>query len=114
MKIKSYEFGRIEINDTIYTSDVIIYDEHINSSWWRKEGHYLQTEDIKEILNAEPDVIVLGTGKYGTMKVSNDVKKELESRGIEFVYANTDEACKKHNEISGSGKKVVTALHLTC
>ncbi len=114
MKIKSYEFGRIEIDGKVYTSDVIIYDDHVNSSWWRKEGHYPQVEDIEEILNAKPDVIVLGTGKYGTMKVSNDVIKELESRSIEFVYANTDEACKRHNKISGSGRKVVTALHLTC
>ncbi len=114
VNIKSYEFGRIEIDGKVYTSDVIIYDDHVNSSWWRKEGHYLQVEDIEEILNAKPDVIVLGTGKYGTMKVGDDVIKELKSRDIEFVYANTDEACKKHNETSGSGKVVVTALHLTC
>jgi len=114
VKIKSYEFGRIEIDGQAYTSDVIIDDDHVNSSWLRKEGHYFQVEDIEEILNAKPDVIILGTGKYGTMKVSNDVIKELESQGIEFVYANTDDACRRHNEISGSGKKVVTALHLTC
>ncbi len=114
MKIKSYEFGRIEIGGKMYTSDVIIYDDHVNSSWWRKEGHYLQVEDIEEILNAMPDVIVLGTGKYGTMKVSNEVRKELELRDIEFIYANTDDACNKHNEIFGSSKKVITALHLTC
>ncbi len=114
MKIKSYEFGRIEIDGKTYTSDVIIYEDHVNSSWWRKEGHYLQIEDIEEILKVKPDMIIVGTGKYGTMKVSNDAKKELESRSIDFVYSNTDEACKKHNEISGSGKMVVTALHLTC
>lgn len=114
MKIKSYEFGRIEINSRVYTNDVIIYDEHVNSSWWRKEGHYLQIEDIEEILKVKPDVIVIGTGKYDTMKVSKEVKKELESRAIEFIYVNTDEACKRHNEMSDSGKKVVTALHLTC
>ncbi len=114
MKIKSYEFGRIEIDDKVYTSDVIIYDDHVNSSWWRKEGHYLQIEDIEEILNVKPDIIIIGTGKFDTMKVSNEVKKELKSRDIEFMYANTDEACKRHNEISGSSKKVVTALHLTC
>jgi hypothetical protein len=114
VKIKAYEFGRIEIDGKVYTSDVIVYDDHVNSSWWRKEGHYLQMEDIKEILKANPDVIILGTGKFDTMKVSNDVKKELESRGIEFIYANTDQACNRHNEISGSSKKVVTALHLTC
>lgn len=114
MRIKSYEFGRIEINGTVYTSDVIIYDEYVNSSWWRKEGHYLQLEDIKEILNAKPDVIIIGTGKFNTMKVSNDVMKEWESRGIKAIYVKTDEACCKHNEMSGSGKAVVTALHLAC
>lgn len=114
MKIKSYEFGRIEIDGKVYTSDVIIYDAHVDSSWWRKEGHYLQIEDIEEILKVKPDIIIIGTGKFDTMKVSNEVRKELESRGIEFMYANTDGACNRHNEISGSGKKVVTALHLTC
>jgi len=114
MKIKSYEFGRIAIDDKVYTSDVIVYEDHVNCSWWRKEGHYLQTEDIEEMLNVKPGVIVIGTGKFDTMKVSNDVIKELESRSIEFIYANTDQACCRHNEISGSGKKVVTALHLTC
>ena len=75
-------------------------------------SNYLELEE--EILNAKPDVVIIGTGKFDTMKVSNDVIKELESRSIEFIYANTDEACCRHNEISGSGKKVVTALHLTC
>ncbi len=114
MQIKSYEFGRIKINGTVYTSDVIIYDDHINSSWWRKEGHYLQIEDIEEILKVKPDLIIIGTGKFATMKVSNDVMKELDSRGIKAIYVKTDEACKRHNEISDSSKKVVTALHLTC
>ncbi len=114
VKIKSYEFGRIEIDGKVYTRDVIICDNHVNSPWWRKVGHYLQTEDIEDILNAKPDVIIVGTGKYGTMKVSDEVKKELESRCIDFIYSKTDEAYKKHNEISGSGKIVVTALHLTC
>ncbi len=114
MQIKSYEFGRIEINSTVYTSDVIIYDEHVNSSWWRKEGHYLQIEDIEEILKAKPDVIIIGTGKFDTMKVSNEVRNELESRGIKAIYVKTDEACNRHNEMSDSNKNVVTAFHLTC
>ncbi len=114
MKIKSYEFGSIEINGTVYTSDVIIYDEYVNSSWWRKEGHYLQIEDIEEILKVKPDVIIIGTGKFNTMKVSRNVMKELESRGIKAIYVKTDEACRRHNEMCDSNKKVVTALHLTC
>jgi len=79
-----------------------------------KRGNYLQRDDIEEILNTNPDVMIFGTGKYGTMKVSNDVKKELEYRGVEFICVNTDEAYNRHNEISGSSKKVVTAIHLNC
>lgn len=114
MLINSYEFGRIEIDNKCYSSDVVIYDDHVKCTWWRKEGHYLQIEDIEEILNVKPDIAIIGTGKYDTMKISNEVKGELDLRGIKAIYAITDEACKKHNEISGSGKKVVTALHLTC
>ncbi len=114
MKIKSYVFGKIEIGGKIHTSDVTIYDDHVNSSWWRKEGHYLQRDDIEEILNTNPNVMIIDTGKYGTVKVGNGVKKKLEYRGVEFICVNTDEACNRHNEISGSSKKVVTALHLTC
>ncbi|MCG2675765.1 hypothetical protein L6304_01045, partial [bacterium] len=40
-----------------YTNDLIIYPDHIQSSWWRKEGHRLDTEDIKEILEAKPEVL---------------------------------------------------------
>lgn len=114
MVINSYDFGRIEIDNKVYTSDVIIYGDHVKCTWWRKEGHYLQVEDIEEILSTKPDIIIIGTGKYDTMKVSNPVRSELDSRGINAVYVITDEACKKHNEMSGSNKNVVTALHLTC
>ena len=114
MIINSYDFGRIEIDNKAYTNDVIIYDDHVKCTWWRKEGHYLQIEDIAEILNANPDTIIFGTGKYDTMKISNQVRSELDSKNITALYINTDKACKKHNEISGSGKNVVTALHLTC
>jgi hypothetical protein len=28
----------------------IIYPDHIDASWWRGQGHLLQTEDLAEIL----------------------------------------------------------------
>ncbi len=55
MKIDSYSFGRIVINGKTYTSDVIIYPGRVDASWWRKEGHLLQLEDVAEALQAKPD-----------------------------------------------------------
>jgi hypothetical protein len=39
--IESYKFGEIIITGKKYDSDLIIYPDHIDSSWWRKEGHLL-------------------------------------------------------------------------
>ena len=69
MKIENYSFGKITINGEIYTSDVIIYPERVDPAWWRKEGHTLHIEDLQDVLNANPAVVVVGTGFFGIMKV---------------------------------------------
>ncbi len=114
MLIDDYSFGRIRVDGKTYRGDVIIYPDHVDGNWWRKEGHSLQTEDISGILCKEPAVLVIGTGKFGLMKVRDDVREFLESRGIELISDKTDAACKVHNNLIGSGRKTITALHLTC
>lgn len=69
MKIDDYDFGRIVIDGKTYTSDVIVYPERLDTSWWRKEGHLLQPEDITGVLDAEPEVLIIGTGYSGCMRV---------------------------------------------
>lgn len=39
MHIENYNFGEIKIDGKTYTSDVIIYKDKVEDSWWRKEGH---------------------------------------------------------------------------
>ena len=115
MKINDYEFGRIVIDGKTHTSDVIIYPDHIDSKWWRKEGHRLQLEDLNAALEWGPDVLIVGTGADGMMKITKEVQTYLKSKGIKLISAVTADACRKHNEtIDDSSKKVVTALHLTC
>ena len=97
-----------------YTHDVIIYPHRIDSTWWRKEGHRLQIEDIGDILEARPNTVVVGTGQYGGMKIDKEVEDLLRTKGIELKAANTPEACQIHNRLIKSKKIVVTALHLTC
>ena len=115
MRVESYSFGRIKINGKVYTNDVIVsQDRVINSSWWRKEGHNVHLEDIHEILNAKPEVVVFGTGSSGLMKVSKAVIDELKQRGIEVIQQPTSQAVQTFNRLVEEGKKVVLAAHLTC
>jgi len=113
--IEFYDFGEITIDGNRYTSDVIIFPEHVDDRWWRKEGHRLSIEDLKTVLQAQPkpEVVVVGTGYNGFMKVPDGVKEFLKSKNIEFVVENTREACKTYNRLA-STKRVVAAFHLTC
>jgi hypothetical protein len=46
--IENYSFGQMLINGKKYNSDLIIFKDYIYDSWWRKEGHNLCIDDIKE------------------------------------------------------------------
>ena len=111
--INGYRFGYILINGVEYTSDVKILHDHIVSNWWRKEGHKLSVDDIKDILMDPPEVIIIGTGSSGAMKVPESIKQIINEKGIELIIETTKIACEKFNEMSVN-KKVATALHLTC
>jgi len=113
MTIESYQFGNITIGGKTYTSDVIIYPDRVDSSWWRKQGHRLSIEDLKGIMEAEPEVLVVGMGSPGLMRVPPETRDYIEARGIELVVEPTDKAWKTYNRLKDS-RKVVAALHLTC
>lgn len=111
--IEFYDFGQITIDGKRYTTDIIIFPDHIQDDWWRKEGHRLSIEDLKTVLQARPEVLIVGTGYNGYMKVPNEVRDHLKSKEIELIAENTKEAYKTYNRLA-STKKVVAAFHLTC
>ncbi|MFQ6059953.1 MAG: Mth938-like domain-containing protein [Thermoplasmata archaeon] len=113
MRIESYSFGRIVIDGISYTSDVILSEGRINSSWWRRKGHLLTPEDLEEALDAEPELLVIGTGYSGVMKVPEETREFLRLRGIDYVIQRTEDACRTYNR-EVQKRRVVATLHLTC
>jgi hypothetical protein len=113
MKIESYSFGSIHIDGESYTSDLIIFPGKVKASWWRKRSHKVELEDIPELLQAEVDVIIFGTGAYGLMKIKKKVIGHFADRNIKLIIEETGKAVNTYNETS-ENKKVIAALHLTC
>jgi len=113
MKIEHYSWGKIIIDGKTYTSDVIIYPDHVDASWWRKEGHNLHVEDVKEVIAAEPESVIIGTGALGVMKVPKETIAHLESKGIHVHVERTGKAVELFHTLQ-KDKKVIAALHLTC
>lgn len=114
MRIDSYSFGRIVIDGKVHTSDVIIYPDRLDASWWRDEGHSLVPADLPEVLTHPPQVLVIGTGYNGVMQVPRKTVEAFQQQGIEVHTARTAEAVTLFNRLQREHVRVVAALHLTC
>ena len=114
MRIQRYRFGEIIIDNKKYNSDLIIYPDRVKSNWWRKTGHELCLSDIKEVIEFNPEIIVIGTGANGIMRVLDETEKVIKEKKIELIILKTDQACNIFNELMMKNKKIVACLHLTC
>jgi hypothetical protein len=112
-KIESYRFGHIEIDGQSYSNDVIIFPDHVMSNWWRDEGHVLKPEDLKKVLTADLDVLVVGQGANGRMRVTSATRRQVQEAGFELIVKNSHDAVETYNVLRGQ-EKVAAALHLTC
>ena len=114
MRIESYSFGLIRIDGKEHRSDLIIYPDRVDDKWWRKEGHLLQMEDLTEAFSLKPQVLVVGQGLPGLMKVDPKVEEHCRRNNIEMTSLPTEEAVKKYNREVNKKPLVIAALHLTC
>lgn len=118
--IEEYHFGSIKIDGETYNHDVQIGLDNEVKLWWRNESHQIEKRDIEEVLNQNPEVIVIGTGEMGVAKVNEEVQKNIQSQGISLVIEPTTEAIETFNSLKkdlpagGQGKKVAGLFHLTC
>lgn len=111
--IESYSFGRILVEGRVFTSDLIIFPERIHESWWRESGHRLCLRDVEDVFKSQPEVIIVGTGYTGLMKVEKEVRQYAHDKGIHLIIEKTKKAVERFNEISPR-KRTVGAFHLTC
>ena len=111
--VDSYQFGLIVVNGKKYTSDIIIFPERVRGSWWRKSGHQLCLGDIAEVMTENPEVLIVGTGASGLVRVLPEVQEELEAQGIKLIVEPTSEACNIYNQLCHS-QRVIATLHITC
>jgi hypothetical protein len=113
-KIDSCSFGTLVINGKIYTDDLIILpDGEIVKPWWRKRGHQLSMDDLRNLIDSSPEVIVVGTGMSDGVKPDKNLERKLSKRAITFIAAPNNEAIGIFNEMALKGR-IGAGFHLTC
>ncbi|HAX62048.1 MAG TPA: hypothetical protein DCX95_05800 [Elusimicrobia bacterium] len=112
MKIEYYDFGEVIVDGKEYAGDVIIFPDRVRANWWRKEGHSLCIDDLKNVIPEKPEIIIIGTGFDGYMKILPETKKYIENQNTKLIVETTKKAIEMHNELQF--KHIITCLHLTC
>ena len=65
--IESYDFGKIKIDGKIYNHDLIIFPDEVKD-WWRDNSHQVYLDDVKEIIEKKPKIVIFGIGYSGLVE----------------------------------------------
>lgn len=111
-RISHYSFGKIVVDGTEHTRDVIILPDRVIGNWWRRDGHSLVIDDLRAVLDDLPGHLVVGRGAHGRLHPDPAAIEELEGRGLTVEVLNTGDAVKRYEQLDST--RAAAALHLTC
>lgn len=113
LHISHYSFGKININDTLYTKDIAIWpDGKIESG--PEDMHFMGTSDFKKLFNSDIKKLVIGTGYEGKveMDISRKIEKTLKANNVELILIRTEDLVQFLNETPD--RDFLVLVHLTC
>ena len=112
VEITGVRFGEIEIDKKIYYSDMIV--------WWdgkvefRTKSHVFDINEFLKISEKKPELIVIGTGISGIIRIEEEVLQVAEEKGIDIYTEISEKAADMFNAFIADKKRVVAVLHSTC
>ena len=85
---------------------------------WNETGTHhrpgIQPADLAELLDHDPEVVVLSRGRELRLETTADAVALLDSRSVEARQAETGAAIETYNRLAGEGRRVAALLHTTC
>ena len=116
MNIGKFHFGSVEIDGAVYERDVVIDRGRVRkrkkkpSKKFREEyGH--TPVSLAEKIPWKCQRLVVGTGRYGSLPVMNEVRLEARRRKIDLLVLPTDEAT---TALAKRPEETNAILHVTC
>lgn len=110
-RIDNAFFGSIIIDGKKYDTDVLVASD--GEVVKREKSHTFTKQELMDLLMMkEPEVIIIGTGMAGYVKVHPDAEVFAKLNGIELLAMPTGKAVQEFNRRSKRGK-VVAVIHVT-
>jgi hypothetical protein len=83
-------------------------------SRWAARDCLFHELDLTELLDHEPDLVILSRGRDGLLEVSPETLSLPETRGVPVVREKTDAALATYNRLAAEGRLVAGLFHTTC
>jgi polyphosphate kinase 2 (PPK2 family) len=109
--VQAFEYGQITIADKDYTEDILVFPNGDIELSNRTDEHEVKLEDIKALIKSKPEVLVLGLGTIGMVKVKPELKKKLSAQGIELHAYKSEKAIETYKDIR-TQKSTAALFHL--
>jgi len=109
--IHSYKDDYLVINQTKYDCHCQIHQSGLVEPWQPGDLEQLKLADFDKILNCQPDVLILGTGK--SLKFpANELRHQFLQHNIGLEVMDTGAACRTYNVLLSEGRNVAAAILL--
>jgi len=117
-EINKTSFGSIMVNKETYEYDIIIT---LNSEAKKRRkklskavygtSHTISKDEAKYVYEDGADVLIVGSGQYGTVELSEEAADYLKKKNCKVILLPTPQAIKEWNRLEG---KVIGLFHVTC
>lgn len=105
-KTHSKEYGK--------GKDIFLVGDKVKE-WKERKGHDLKKKMVDLVFDYDIDVLIIGNGVNGALKVSEKTKNYIKENGVnEVIVEKTPDACKLYNKYYLEEKKVGLLAHGTC
>jgi hypothetical protein len=117
-KIEGARFGSIDIGGRSYDHDVVI---RLNGKVKKRKkklskerygtSHKVSLEEARQVYQEGAERLIVGSGKFGLVKLSKEAAAYLAERGCQVDRLRTRKAIAAWNKAQGA---VIALFHVTC
>lgn len=103
--VDAYAEDSITINQIKYSDSILLLKEQLVSPWTQKAIGELGADDFNEIIDAKPQVLIVGTGKSHIF-FDASITMLFHQQHIGLETMTTSAACRTYNVLASEGRNV--------
>jgi uncharacterized protein len=109
--VRRVENDAVVVVERRLTCSFVLARDHVIENWPVRNVSELMPETIEPILELEPEVVLLGTGKRQVFPAAR-VQAAFLARNVGIEAMDNAAAARTHSVLAGEGRKVVAAFIL--